>query len=286
MTSGDTHRCICSPELEPGPTPSGRPGGLMTGPRGRVVAPASRFRPPGKRRDSTMQDTSGPTRSASSRSADLALCLGNRYRARVASLGSMLFRINWRVEATPSGRSVLAQRVSVRRTSAGDCISLPTPSGTAIEAVDLERLQERRLECKERTGNGKHTLVLPGQVARLMPVSTPTSRDGKDGACNLENVPVNALLGRQVRLLATVPTPRANDSTGAAIPPGRQGGMALKTAVLSVASGPMPNGCPPSTDNSCRLNPEYSRWLLGIPDAWSNCAPTATRSARRAPSSL
>ena len=36
--------------------------------------------------------------------------------------------------------------------------------------------------------------------------ATPTSRDHKDGAANLENVPVNKLLGREV-LLTGWPTP-------------------------------------------------------------------------------
>jgi hypothetical protein len=70
--------------------------------------------------------------------------------------------------------------------------------------------------------------------------ATPTSRDHKDGAA-VDNVPVNALLGRQAHL----------------------------------------SGFPAQTEKRGQLNPAFSRWLMGYPVAWDDCAPTATRSSRK-----
>jgi hypothetical protein len=150
---------------------------------------------------------------------------------------------------------------------------------------------------------------------------TPTSRDHKDGPY-CPNVPVNDLPGRTevargrspdlaAQVTAMWPTARANDSTGAKIPPGRMGGVALKTAVQGVwptpkrsdftpghASGAadsrrsnlndkvMVNGSSAPTEKPGALNPAFVCWLMGYPTAWVSCGVSVTRStpARRKPS--
>ena len=114
---------------------------------------------------------------------------------------------------------------------------------------------------------------------------TPTTRDWKDGGNPGVNVPLNGLLGR-VFWLAGWPTTRANDGTGDKIPPGRQGGIALKQAVQLcgparlTASGEMLTGSDAGMESGGQLNPEHSRWLMGLPPEWGSCVSTAMQSLR------
>jgi hypothetical protein len=48
-----------------------------------------------------------------------------------------------------------------------------------------------------------------------------------------------------------------------------------------VALGMTSNGCSSGMERGDRLNPDFSRWLMGIPDAWEDCAPTETQLLRR-----
>ena len=97
-----------------------------------------------------------------------------------------------------------------------------------------------------------------GGAVRLASWPTPTTRDWKDGSECL-NVPTNSLLGRVV-WLADQP-------------------------IRITASGMVLTGSDAGMESSGQLDPAHSRWLMGFPDVWCDCAPTETRSSRRSPRS-
>ena len=88
------------------------------------------------------------------------------------------------------------------------------------------------------------------------------------------------------------PTPQANNalrggSIQRAFNPARS--QDLHDHVLTVssararltASGEMLSGCEAATTAGGQLSPRHSRWLIGLPRTWDDCAPTATRSSRK-----
>ena len=221
-----------------------------------------------------MTDTFGPSSIASSLHGSLSECLANRLRARTDLLGSTLFTLTWKQRVTPSGRSIPALRASGRRTSGSGFTSWPIPNHNTTGAGNQGRdggfnLQTAailaswptpntpsggrsvsidKMDATGRTADGrKHTASLEHAV-KFATWATPAARDYKDGACDLDRNPVNKLLGREV---------------------------------LLTASGPTPSGSPASTEKRGQLNPEFSRWLMGLPPEWDACAPTATRSSLR-----
>ena len=50
-------------------------------------------------------------------------------------------------------------------------------------------------------------------------------------------------------------------------------------------SGETPNGSLAEMEKPAQLNPEFSRWLMGLPKEWDDCTPTETQSLRRKQSS-
>ena len=92
--------------------------------------------------------------------------------------------------------------------------------------------------------------------AQLSGWPTPTTRDHKDGK-ECPNVPLNALLGRVAWLTAN---PQAARIT---------------------ADGTMLTGCSAGMESGGQLNPAFSGWLMGFPEAWCHAALTAR--LRKAP---
>ena len=100
-------------------------------------------------------------------------------------------------------------------------------------------------------GTGGQDLQTVAQMTAPWP--TPTTRDWKDGG-QCDQVEINCLLGRAVWLAGP--------------------------ARLTVF-GDLLTGSDAVTESGGQLNPAHSRWLMGLPPEWDDCAPTVTQSSRK-----
>jgi hypothetical protein len=189
-------------------------------------------------------------------------------KRRLSGRGSMMYNLTWRMHCTPSGRLIYRLRGSGHRISGNGAFSGPTIYDL-VPAVTMRRLNGVSTTSQDQVapwptpmaGNpGKPGVYNPAgntdssrKTVALAGWSTPTTRDHKDGA-SVGTVPVNGLLGRQVWL------------TG--------------PARLTV-SGEMLTGSSARMSDGGQLNPAFSLWLMGFPDAWGSCGARAMQSCRK-----
>lgn len=156
--------------------------------------------------------------------------------------------------------------------------SWPSPIANNYEQQDQEALQRRRQECKERTGNGNGFGMTLGNAARMATRSAPRAHDltgwptpnhangGKAGFADDAKLRKRLEAGHQQNLQEIV--------------------KLIHHQVLQTASGSMPNGFGAETKSTGQLNPEHSRWLIGLPIVWGCCAAMVTPLSRRSRKSL
>jgi hypothetical protein len=233
--------------------------------------------------------------------------LVSRLRAVTEKFGSRLYVHRWKSLDTVFGLRASMLRSLERRTAGIGCTSWPTPDASvAQDGEGLESWQRRRerLKAQKRNGNGCGIpLTMAAQLAA--PISVPTSQDNRSpqiGTWPTPNWQDSEGGGQAKRAtnpersndlndfvqLANWASPRATDGEkGGPNQAGSKGDLMLPSQASLTGSGEMPNGCSADQNRDTpragtgQLNPAHSRWLMGVPSAWDDCAAMVTRSVRQ-----
>jgi len=245
------------PESACGAMPCAMQDGPTRGRSGRAPAPASLSARQAKKAGRLTSGTYGQRSSISLRSADLSLSLGSRLQTKLESLGSTLYRLTWKQKATPQGFPFFQLVASAPHTS--ESVSTGVRKGWATPAAydgsrgpikggltDFQRVDKNGV----RYGT---SLVTEAQFANW---PTPAARDWKD-TTGMATTAINPDGSRRSRL----------DQLGRVV--------GLVGPARLTASGELLTGSSAETESGGQLNPAHSRWLMGLPPEWDDCAAMA-----------
>ncbi len=251
----NSRNAISLPGSASGPTPSVSQDGPTTGPSGLAPALVSPSAPPEKEQDLPMSATSGPSSTGSSASAALQSSLESKLRARTASAGSTLYSLTWKHRATPLGRQICALRASALRTS----VSASGLLESGWVTTTTRDWKDSGADIKPREDGSERFDQLPRQ-ANLAGWPTPNASNVKNAYQDPDKVIARKEAGRQSNL---------------------QDFAAMAGPARLTATGEMLTGSTAGMESGGQLNPAHSRWLMGLPPAWDDCAPMATRLSRK-----
>lgn len=255
-TSKDTPNAISFLGSASGHTHSDRQGSQTIHPSGQDLVRANPFHQQGEEQAQQTSDISGPSSSVWSRSAALQESLVSRLQVRLAPLGSTLYRLTWRKKTTPRGWSYSQLVASAHRTKDKDFTGLPKthwPTPVAQPANGTpERFLERKLRAVENGSKIGIALTDINIVAQLAHWPTPIKSDARGSA------------GAEPRKMAELPNL-----------------VKLTGPARLTATGQIQIGSTAEMTNGGQLNPAHSRWLMGLPTEWDDCAAMVTLSSRR-----
>jgi hypothetical protein len=155
--------------------------GMTTDLCGREARPASHSVQPVTEKDKTTFDTSGPSSSISSASADLQWSLENRLRQRLEQAGSTIYKLTWKQKATPQQWSYSQRAASVPRTKENDSGQLQSAWPTPMTADNRDRgsFDDPSVQRRMSIGKSIELSMLAHVVTSGPEANTYTAETGK-----------------------------------------------------------------------------------------------------------